>query len=299
MSKKIYLSPSNQNSNAYATGNTNEMTQCDKIANATASALKRCGFDVKVGKSGDSMQNRCSESNSFGADIHMPIHTNAYNGSVTGGTRVFVLNSKNATIGNAVLKTLGAISPGTGDKLTYQTGLYEINVPNAVTVYVECEFHDTKVGSEWIRNNTAKIAEAITKGLCNYFNYSYKAPSDSNSSSSVSTPSSLSSASIKYSSEVKKWQKSMNIGFDFKGANLDEDGLFGSASSAFAKSNVLYKGISNCPTAVKWLQGKIGATQDGIFGNDTYNKLVVYQRKNGLVADGECGLKTYRKLLGI
>ena len=48
MSKKIYLSPSNQNGNTYATGGTNEMAQCDKIAAAVAKALRRCGFDVMV-----------------------------------------------------------------------------------------------------------------------------------------------------------------------------------------------------------------------------------------------------------
>ena len=52
MSKKIYLSPSNQNGNTYATGGTNEMAQCDKIAAAAAKALKRCGFNVMVAKSG-------------------------------------------------------------------------------------------------------------------------------------------------------------------------------------------------------------------------------------------------------
>lgn len=174
MAKKIYLSPSNQNGNTYATGNTNEMAQCDKIAKATASALKRCGFEVKVGKSGDSMQNRCNESDNFKADIHMPIHTNAYNGKVTGGTRIFCLNSNGKKACQAVLNELGKISPGTADSITYQTGLYEINVPNALTIYVECEFHDTKTGSDWIRNNTTKIGEAICKGLCNYFDVTYK-----------------------------------------------------------------------------------------------------------------------------
>ena len=179
MSKKIYLSPSNQRNNTYATGNTNEMAQCDKIANATATALKRCGFEVKVGKSGDTMQNRCNESDKFNADIHMPIHTNAYNGKVTGGTRIFCLNSNGRKAADAVLKSLGSISPGTADSVSYQTGLYEINVPRALTVYVECEFHDTKTGSDWIRNNTTKIGEAICKGLCNYFGVTYKSQSTS------------------------------------------------------------------------------------------------------------------------
>ncbi len=187
MSKKIYLSPSNQRSNSYATGGTNEMAQCDKIAKATQKALKRCGFEVKVGKSGDSMENRCSESDRFNADIHMPIHTNAYNGKVTGGTRVFCLNSNGKKAADAVLKSLGAISPGTADSVSYQTGLYEINVPKALTIYVECEFHDTKTGSDWIIKNTAKIGEAICKGLCNYFGVAYKSSDTGQSGSSSSS----------------------------------------------------------------------------------------------------------------
>ncbi len=187
MAKRIYVSPSNQFSNSYATGSTNEMAQCNKIANATATALKRCGFEVKVGKSGDSMQNRCAESDSFNADIHMPIHTNAYNGQVTGGTRIFCLNSNGRKACQAILNELGKISPGTADSITYQTGLYEINVPKALTVYVECEFHDTKTGASWIINNTSKIGEAICKGLCSYFGVKYTAASTSTTGSSGSS----------------------------------------------------------------------------------------------------------------
>lgn len=184
MAKRIYLSPSNQFANFYATGNTNEMSQCDKIAKAAATALKRCGLEVKVGRSGDSMQNRCNESDSFNADIHMPIHTNAYNGQITGGTRIFCLNSNGRKACQAVLNELGKISPGKADSITYQTGLYEINVPKALTVYVECEFHDTKTGSNWIINNTTNIGEAICKGLCSYFGVKYKSASSGSGNSS-------------------------------------------------------------------------------------------------------------------
>ena len=181
MAKRIYLSPSNQDGNTYATGGTNEMVQCDKIAKATATALKRCGFEVKVGKSGDTMANRCNESDAFKADIHMPIHTNAFNGKVTGGTRIFCYSSskENTAPANAVLKTLGAISPGTADSVTVNAGLYEVNTPNAITVYVEVEFHDTKTGADWIRNNITNIGEAIAKGMCNHFGVAYKKASTS------------------------------------------------------------------------------------------------------------------------
>lgn len=197
MAKKIYLSPSNQDGNIYASGNTNEMAQCDKIAKATATALKRCGFEVKVGKSGDTMANRCKESDAFNADIHMPIHTNAYNGKVTGGTRIFCYSSakENTAPANAVLKTLGAISPGTADSVTVNAGLYEVNVPKAVTVYVECEFHDTKTGADWIIKNITNIGEAICKGLCNHFGVTYK--TDTASTTTSKTPSTPATSTFK------------------------------------------------------------------------------------------------------
>ena len=47
MSKKIYISPSNQSGNNYATGNTNEKVQCHKIAKACVDYLEKKGFTVK------------------------------------------------------------------------------------------------------------------------------------------------------------------------------------------------------------------------------------------------------------
>lgn len=261
MAKRIYLSPSNQSGNTYATGGTNEMAQCDKIARATATALKRCGFEVKVGKSGDSMQNRCNESDNFKADIHMPIHTNAYNGKVTGGTRVFVLDSNRKKAGQAVLNALAPISPGTADSLTYQTGLYEINVPNALTIYVEVEFHDTKTGSDWIRNNTTKIGEAICKGLCNYFGVTYKSASTSNkkildSKGYKKGDNTSGSLALK---ELLLIAKSLKI----HSQGMDENGIVGDGT--VAAINIMLK---------KW-----GYEPTGIAGNNFIKKLTAEIKK--------------------
>ena len=57
MAKKIYISPSNQNNNKYAYGNTTEDVVCGKIGKALETALKRCGFSTKYGQY-DTMQNR-------------------------------------------------------------------------------------------------------------------------------------------------------------------------------------------------------------------------------------------------
>ena len=45
--------------------------------------------------------------------------------------------------------------------------------------------------------------------------------------------------------------------------------------------------------AVKFMQERIGATQDGIFGRNTKAKLMRWQRAKGLVADGICGPQTW------
>ena len=48
--------------------------------------------------------------------------------------------------------------------------------------------------------------------------------------------------------------------------------------------------------AVKFMQERIGASADGIFGRNTKARLVKWQRANGLVADGVCGPQTWGRL---
>lgn len=172
MAKKIYLSPSSQNANAYATGKTNEQEQCRKIAKACADYLCKAGFDVKDGCSGD-MYYRVAESNKWGADLHVPIHTNATaEHDVTGGTQILLygLNGERKKAGMAVFDRLSPITPGkSAETIVAKPGFYECKTANAITVYCECEFHDTKTGSDFIIKNTKQIGEAIAKGICDYY----------------------------------------------------------------------------------------------------------------------------------
>ena len=175
MAKKIYLSPSNQNNNTYATGNTNEMVQCNKIAEAAKKALERCGFSVKKAPQGQSMYTTVEQSNSWGADLHIPIHTNAYNGKVTGGTLVMLysMGADNVKAGECILNAVGPISPGPDYTLRSNPELYELNATVATATYTEVEFHDTVTGAQWIINHTEKIGAAIAKGVCNLFDVAY------------------------------------------------------------------------------------------------------------------------------
>lgn len=173
---KVYLSPSDQAGNKYAYGNTNEAIQCRRIADACEVALKRCGFEVRNNKT-ESMAARCEESDYWGADLHVPIHTNAYNGSVT-GTRLFCYRtgSEGYKACQAVFAALAPLTPGTSENIRANTDLYETRVPAAPTVYIEVDFHDVPAVAKWIIENAEAIGEAICKGICSYFGKTYVEP---------------------------------------------------------------------------------------------------------------------------
>ena len=166
---KVFLSPSNQYDNVYAYGDTTEGVQCGKIAEACKVALERSGVDVML-MHDESMQTKCAESNKFDADLHVPIHTNAFNGKVM-GTRMFCYSTegKGMAACKAIFARLAPITPGESENIQVNADYYEVRVPAAPTAYIECEFHDTVDGAKWIVENTALIGETIARGICDYF----------------------------------------------------------------------------------------------------------------------------------
>ena len=179
MSKKIYISPSDQTENRYAVGNTNEAEQCRRIAAALVEALERCGFQAKTNYAdgSDAMDARIVESNAWGADLHIPIHTNAFNGTVM-GTRMFchAFGGAGHEVCKAVFAELTPITPGESDGIKEYPGLAEIRRVKAPTCYIEVGFHDNPTEAAWIIGNTAAVAEAICRGLCNYYGVAYLPP---------------------------------------------------------------------------------------------------------------------------
>ena len=176
MSKKIYLSPSNQSGNKYAYGNTNEMEQCNRIADAAKEALERCGFIVKKAPKGQDMNKSISESNSWGADLHMPIHTNAGGGAGT-MCMVYKKASENLKFANPIYAAVQAVTPGkTNYGVREYPDLSELCNTNAIAVYTEVDFHDNKDIAKWLIENVKMVGEAFAKGVCQAYGVTYKAP---------------------------------------------------------------------------------------------------------------------------
>lgn len=173
---KIYLSPSAQPANNYAAGDTNEQAQCNRIAEAAKSALERCGFAVRKAPEGQGYKDSVAESNAWGADLHIPIHTNAGGGA---GTVVFVHGgtAKQMQYAKPIYDEVQATSPGTTDYgVRVNSGLYELGYTTATAVYIECEFHDRADLAAWIIEHTTELGEAIARGVCIGAGVPYIAP---------------------------------------------------------------------------------------------------------------------------
>lgn len=173
MSKKIYLSPSNQYDNQYAYGNTSEMEQCNRFAEYAEKALKRCGFEVKKAAKAQAMSTTVLESNSWQADLHIAIHTNAGGGN---GTVVFVYKKtpENCAKAQPIYNEVQAVTPGVIDYGVREfPELYELNSTRAIAVYIEVDFHDNKSIAKWLVENAKTVGESIAKGVCKAYGVKY------------------------------------------------------------------------------------------------------------------------------
>jgi N-acetylmuramoyl-L-alanine amidase len=178
MAKKIYISPSSQTANMYAVCKTSEAAQCRKIALHLVDALIRCGFEAKTNVTeGKSMYDRVRESNTWKADAHIPIHTNACDGKVA-GFRGFYYSAggEGYKLVDAIMDAVAPITPGTSDGISAYQSLYEVRESTAPCAYLELGFHDNKAEAQYIIDHTAELAEAICKGICNYYKVKYVAP---------------------------------------------------------------------------------------------------------------------------
>ena len=143
---------------------------------AAQRALERCGFEVKNNQTSD-MYARVAESNRWNSDLHVCIHTNAFDGTVS-GTRMFAFNTTGSgyKAAQAIFRRLAPITPGSSENLTARPGLYEIKVSNAPCVYIEVDFHDNVEAAKWLISHPTEIGEAICQGICDHFGVAYAAP---------------------------------------------------------------------------------------------------------------------------
>jgi N-acetylmuramoyl-L-alanine amidase len=174
--KRIYISPSTQENNAGFSPFTVEEVEMNKIADYLIPLLAKDGrFITKRNFTGMDPYQCAADSNSFLADLHIAIHSNAGGGQ---GTEVFTFGagSNSEKLGKALYNQIAPLSPGSDRGVKYNPKLIEVgNSVHATSCLIELDFHDSQAGAEWIARNHDVIATALYKGLCDYLGYKYLA----------------------------------------------------------------------------------------------------------------------------
>ncbi|MEE1057140.1 MAG: N-acetylmuramoyl-L-alanine amidase [Acutalibacteraceae bacterium] len=258
---KVYLSPSNQDGNKYATGNTSEMEVCYKIATATGKYLGENGFEVKIAKKGQSNEASIEESNSWGADLHIPIHTNAGGGKGCLAI-LYSYDSENVALAKPILNVVKDVIPSKTSKgyFTYadimgntSAQLKELSETVAIACYLECEFHDNKEYAQWLTDNTDTLGKAICRGILDYY------------------------------------------GKDIQTENNESEENDMNFSKGESSDGVLaYKSLLIIANALGLITSKVDNSNG--FGDGTYKATVEVQKKYKLEVDGIAGVKTITAL---
>jgi hypothetical protein len=178
---KVYLSPA-RHTDSGARGECKGTSENTMAANAAAQAatgtyyndvsnpsssyrnLRARGYQVRIGDG--TLRSAIDNSNAWGANIHIPLHSNAdVSGQCTRTsssqfgtlTIYYSSSSRGLDLANKLRETLGSSSPGTSDSTCKNPGdpcttinLGELRETKAVAAYVESDYHTWNTGVDWL-----------------------------------------------------------------------------------------------------------------------------------------------------
>ncbi len=193
----VYLSPSNQMSNAYVGVDTTEGKEMQLVAEVTKTKLEEMGYEVFVSNvetpikdgskyikgqqyvDGDpNIVTRAEEAKAMGADVYVAIHSNAVSVTNNGkyqGTTCFYngYNKGSKELSQFIHDRLSSFTPtkdnGIKDDMLEKSPFAEVWRPQMANLIVEVEFHDYAKYAKWITENTKGLGECIALGIDDYF----------------------------------------------------------------------------------------------------------------------------------
>jgi N-acetylmuramoyl-L-alanine amidase len=232
---KLYISPSTQEKNIGPNGYIEE-TQMNLIADILIPELIRHGQTImRNNRLALGVTEICDESDAWGADYHIAIHSNAFNG-LSRGLLVFCYDPSNAgSLGTQLARKLFArLSPLTqsiekeeSSVLSGKATMSEIAKTNAPAVLMEIDFHDTVGGAKWIMENIPNIAHAILLAILDQLGIAY-------------IPLKITLKRGDLNANVGTWQEILNS----KGYALDVDNDFGPDTETATNAHKEFIGLA-------------------------------------------------------
>lgn len=181
---KIYISPSTQERNIGPNGY-NEEIQMNLIADILIPELIRHEITVKRNdRTEPGVDPIVAESNAWGADWHIAIHSNACGAHDRRGCEVFCnrpeLPTRPGTLmAHTLYDALTTIMPVKGrGVLNGNLSMSEVAHTTAPAALIEIDYHDIAGGADWIRANIKPLAQAILLGILKQIGIPYIPPVD-------------------------------------------------------------------------------------------------------------------------
>ena len=253
------------------------------VGNKVISKLRALGHNViecrpsTASSTSNSLNKRCATANNNNVELFVSIHANAGGGV---GTEIYTYNAKQHSYAVNVLNnicSLGFRNRG----IKSGNNLAVINGTKAEAMLIEICFVDTQSDVDLYRNNIENIADAIVKGLVG---------------TTTHTQATTSHVQVNNTSTVNLHLRDLQSAYNHDyGQNIYVDGIRGQQVENMLNRLCLRQGSKG--QCVGWLQCRVGAGIDDIFGPNTKQKVMEFQRNNGLVVDGIAGRNTFNKLL--
>lgn len=181
---KIYLSPSTQEGNLYATGTGTEEQWMNRLADAMIPYLASCGIRYRRNTPQMTAGSSVRQANEGYYDLYLALHSNAAGPGNYGGERgIIAFYYPSSTAGQRAAQIfandLEDIYPEPSRVYTRATtALGEVRDPRFPAVLLEIGYHDNREDARWIEGNIPEIARNLTVSLTNYFDIPFIWPAD-------------------------------------------------------------------------------------------------------------------------
>ena len=271
-----------------------------------------------------SLGSRCEKANNNRVDFFVSIHFNAFNGQAN-GTEVFAISDAGKKVAQKVLDEI--VKLGFFDRgVKSGSHLYVLKRTNMPGILIEGCFIDSAKDMQ-IYDGEA-MANAIVAGLTGKVASTSVNPASNAPANTVpnAPANSVIDEEQNKDKSILRLQQALNRLkiTDKNNRTLVEDNGMGAATSSATEKfqrivGVLPTGIASNTTwdainqilakrviqgthasgvIIRYLQYRIGANPDGIYGSQTEAALKKFQQQNGLTADGIIGAMTWQKLIG-
>lgn len=171
---KVFLSPSTQEWNKYATKG-NEEQYMNLLADKMEPYMLSSGIEFTRNDPSRNVGGAIEDSNAGEYDVHLALHTNAGGGQYVGRLRGIDIyyspySEWSRTLATIIANNLEPIYPLPSKVNTMPTtSLAEVTRTRAVAVLAELGYHDNPEDEAWIKNNLDTIARTMVLSLCDYF----------------------------------------------------------------------------------------------------------------------------------